>query len=1152
MPNENKCPQCGASLAAGAPEGLCPACLLKQGATADSGTQPESPAFEPPPVSEVARLFPNLEILGLIGKGGMGAVYKARQPSLDRLVALKILPPQTGSEAGFAERFNREARALARLNHPNIVAVHEFGQISGLHYFIMEYVDGANLRQLEQAGRLSPREAMQIVPQICDALQYAHDEGVVHRDIKPENMLVDRKGRVKIADFGLAKILGREPSTLRLTDAGQVMGTPHYMAPEQVERPLAVDHRADIYSLGVVFYEMLTGELPLGKFPPPSRKVQVDVRLDEVVLRALEKEPERRYQQASQVKSDVETIASKPPPAPPEAATAVLSGTPEMERARQQVKGPAIGLFVTGALNWIIIPLAVLILLPALSKTRGMEGGPAVMTLLVLVVLVSPFVLCTLILVGALKMMRLEAYGLAVAAGIFALVVTPGNIIGFPLGIWALVTLARREVREAFRQNRAGATPPAKGRKRWWLLGLLAVGAVATALAVFLWSGQPNVQVQGVVTDASTGKPIAGARVADHIFAAGANKKAREAWTDAQGRFSLETWPEEHTLAASAPGYEQKLVTFPTKLFGQERQMRMNIHLEPAGKAEGFAANLPGRRIELVGVSSPDSAGEGWWRPDGRPLDRVDFELGGAPPRGEAFRVFVVRISGWAADAPEPEFGAEPCEPPSQYDGIIAQRAARRATAAQDLWWFAAPMRTNVNTGTLRVGLPAGNWVKVASSQGPSQGTQFRWPDVPDWNIRFNAIYREGAGTKLIYAQRPPGDRWLMQVRAWDTSDIEHAPDLSTASGRAGQNYTYYETFRNLAPHQVKEFVVQARPCEWVEFRNVALRPTPRAGTKPEAGGPAAASQTPPASQTGPLLQFRLVSSASDTNAPADVFPVPGAKPGQPPLRVLKDVLLDETAVAHAGWEWSQFGPREIQVELMEAGARRFAQITGENVGRQLAIIFRGKLLSAPVIRTAIPGGRVVIAGNFADAEIYTILDGLNRAPTPSTNRAFGPVMEQVLPRPAGTNYVVLDLDTRRRATNALFKPETEGFSRWLRAEGADVAAAAEQSSNVLTGYGLVLSPVKGGDWLDCAPAEVLNNWSLMTAKPADQSAIRMGETPSNAFMFRTREGGWGVLQIVGESENPPGVKIRYRLVQPEGKGRGVTEPGPASNQGSE
>jgi serine/threonine protein kinase len=242
----------------------------------------------------------------------MGAVYKARQPSLDRLVALKILPPTVANDPGFAERFNREARALARLSHPNIVAVHDFGQAGGLNYLLMELVDGANLREMEQAGRLTPQQALAIVPQICEALQFAHNEGIVHRDIKPENLLIDKKGRVKITDFGIAKIIGISPEKVSLTGAKDVMGTPHYMAPEQIERPQEVDHRADIYSLGVVFYEMLTGELPLGKFQAPSQKVQMDVRIDEVVLRTLEKEPGRRYQQVGEVKTRVETIAGTP------------------------------------------------------------------------------------------------------------------------------------------------------------------------------------------------------------------------------------------------------------------------------------------------------------------------------------------------------------------------------------------------------------------------------------------------------------------------------------------------------------------------------------------------------------------------------------------------------------------------------------------------------------------------------------------------------------------------------------------------------------------------------------------------------------------------------------------------------------------------
>src|SRR5271155_5458435 len=237
----NKCPQCGATLPPGALEGLCPACLLKQGA--ETGPPPESLPFQPPGVEEVAGLFPQLEILAFIGKGGMGAVYQARQPALDRLVALKILPPQAAGGPGFGGRFNREDRALAPLNHPNIVTVHESGQVNGLPFFIMEFVDGLNLRQLEQAGKLSPRQALQIVPQICEALQFAHDEGIVHRDIKPENILLDKKGRVKIADFGIAKILGREQD-VSITETKGALGTPQYMAPEQIENPTSVDHRA--------------------------------------------------------------------------------------------------------------------------------------------------------------------------------------------------------------------------------------------------------------------------------------------------------------------------------------------------------------------------------------------------------------------------------------------------------------------------------------------------------------------------------------------------------------------------------------------------------------------------------------------------------------------------------------------------------------------------------------------------------------------------------------------------------------------------------------------------------------------------------------------------------------------------------------------
>ncbi len=310
MNDEKRCGQCGAVLPAESPQGLCPACLLQRGLATEPSARTD---YIPPTPAELARFFPELEILELIGRGGMGAVYKARQKRLDRFVALKILPASVSRAPAFAERFAREAQALARLTHSHIVAVHDSGQADGLFYFLMEFVDGMNLRQLLDAGKVAPKEALAIVPQICDALQYAHDKGIVHRDIKPENILLAKDGTVKIADFGLVKLVGLEAKDQTITGSHEVMGTPHYMAPEQVEHPQHVDHRADIYSLGVVFYEMLTGELPIGRFAPPSRKVQIDVRLDEVVLRALEKEPERRYQQASEVKTQVETIVTTPP-----------------------------------------------------------------------------------------------------------------------------------------------------------------------------------------------------------------------------------------------------------------------------------------------------------------------------------------------------------------------------------------------------------------------------------------------------------------------------------------------------------------------------------------------------------------------------------------------------------------------------------------------------------------------------------------------------------------------------------------------------------------------------------------------------------------------------------------------------------------------
>ncbi len=453
-----QCPQCGGEIPTDFSYGVCPKCLMQQGFKSHDAAPAGDQAIDPsvshsgsvaPSPEELARHFPQFEIVEMLGKGGMGAVYKARQPNLDRYVALKILLPEVGKDPAFAERFMREARALAKLNHPSIVAVYEFGEVDGLYYFVMEYVDGANLRQTLAASGLTPPEALAIVPQICDALQFAHDAGVVHRDIKPENILIDKQGRVKIADFGLAKLLAldREDSSVEqpftLTGTHQVMGTPHYMAPEQMQGSSAVDHRADIYSLGVVFYEMLTGELPIGRFEPPSKKVQIDVRLDEVVLRSLESEPDRRYQHASEVKTEVESIADANDALHP----AAQPDTADFESlVRGRLKVPAIGLRVASIVNLLVTLSIVLIavLVPGSDEL-------SVRTVLMVVIPLCHLLVGIIVLIGAARIFDLQSYRIAVFAAVIAVVPwTLGFLISWPFGIWALIVLSRQDVRTAF------------------------------------------------------------------------------------------------------------------------------------------------------------------------------------------------------------------------------------------------------------------------------------------------------------------------------------------------------------------------------------------------------------------------------------------------------------------------------------------------------------------------------------------------------------------------------------------------------------------------------------------------------------------------------------------------------------------------------
>ena len=248
----------------------------------------------------------------------MGAVYKARQTSLDRLVAIKVLPPisEDYNHFQFEKRFMKEAKAMAQMQHPRIVSIYEFGESApeadsdtqSLRYIVMEYVDGISLSEIIRLGTLDEKETLAVVTQVCDALDYAHSRGVTHRDVKPANILLNTNGQVKVADFGLAQY--DDPNSRGLTVANLAMGTPDYTAPEAIDGN--VDHRADIFALGIILYEALCGTPPRGVFKPLSEKAETDPRLDSIVAKAIQQEPEDRYETVTQFWSALNNVLTTP------------------------------------------------------------------------------------------------------------------------------------------------------------------------------------------------------------------------------------------------------------------------------------------------------------------------------------------------------------------------------------------------------------------------------------------------------------------------------------------------------------------------------------------------------------------------------------------------------------------------------------------------------------------------------------------------------------------------------------------------------------------------------------------------------------------------------------------------------------------------
>ena len=277
------------------------------------------------------------QVKALLGAGGMGQVYRAHDPRLEREVAIKVMAATLAQESGYLERFRREARAVAQLNHPNIVQVYDFGEQSNLTYLVMPLISGGTLRDyLAKRGALSLDEALPIIEQVAGALQYAHERGIIHRDVKPANILLSDDGRALLSDFGIVRLVQRDDAAATLTRVGAFVGSPEYAAPEMILGQ-SLDHRVDVYALGVMLYQMLAGRLPFAgptpvslmmmqaQQPPPaprSLNAAISPAVEAVILKALAKAPAERYQSAAELLAALRAVrgaslaptAYSPPP----------------------------------------------------------------------------------------------------------------------------------------------------------------------------------------------------------------------------------------------------------------------------------------------------------------------------------------------------------------------------------------------------------------------------------------------------------------------------------------------------------------------------------------------------------------------------------------------------------------------------------------------------------------------------------------------------------------------------------------------------------------------------------------------------------------------------------------------------------------------
>ena len=821
------CPKCGIPLPVDAPRGLCPRCLAAMnfatetvltGADALAAQSPLSPA-------ELAPHFPQLEIIECLGRGGMGVVYKARQKSLNRIVALKLLAPERVSDAEFARRFAHEAHALATLNHPSIVTIHDFGQAGGFYFLLMEFVDGVNLRQAMKAGRFTPEQALAIVPPVCEALQYAHEHGIIHRDIKPENLLLDKEGRVKIADFGIAKLLHVEGSHVGLADS-QPAGTPQYMAPEQKEHR-RTDHRADIYSLGVVLYELLTGELPGPKLQPPSRKVQIDVRLDEIVLRALEVKPELRYQTAGEMRTQVGNVTSA-------------------NRSEEAIGGDD-----SSVPDTAITPKHSALARSISVKSAAMRGAWA--GLLVCVLIVSGTAVVTSVLP---RMYRSTALIQVSSETVSPMNTLPQlrsrtvlNQVAKELDLarqWAprhaAEDLTEDGLYRILRRNldvrlQAGGTVFQVG---YWSEDSAEAAQVANKV-IEVFRKQPFGRGTRVLQAAELEeRPIRPNKLLNMLLGVGAGiflgvivgmlVGLISAWraNRRQPRATLELATAE---CAKSPAikYAGLLILLTAALLLGFLFMQFSggsgapsgfIRTSPGAP---FIAKYPGGTIELVAVAPFPSTNQPCWRPDGSPLTERFPETGGNFwAAGKKLRQLVIRVRG--RDCSPAILKADDASKVGP-SGSSTRYTLGVAETVQYL--CVEPDQTTINC---KIGVADGDW-ETLSTLKPSTNAILADGAVQksaaesfgDWEAGVDCIVA-GDGSMTVSFQHSVKD-------AWETRLVTMRADGSTQKLSRGAKGTMSGLSRGMTPFnaheaaQVTAFQFQRRPYFWVEFRNISLEP---------------------------------------------------------------------------------------------------------------------------------------------------------------------------------------------------------------------------------------------------------------------------------------------------------------------------------------